>query len=88
MDGCRFQMSQRTQRLLGRRSCDPEIPAPAIRVQSSCPPFAVPPSSLRAIVIVALPLALGAGVNVKVPEGLTAGAVENKAALGISGHQE
>ena len=39
----------------------------------SCPPLAVPPLSLRNTVTVAMPLALVAEVNVKVPAGFIAG---------------
>src|SRR5437764_311703 len=47
----------------------------------SLPPLAVPPLSFRTIVIVELPLAFGAGVNVRVPLAEIAGCVENRALL-------
>ena len=40
------------------------------RLIVSCPPLVVPPVSRTVTVIVAVPLALVTGVNVKLPEGL------------------
>src|SRR5436305_14847647 len=51
--------------------CDAEV---------SAPPFAVPPLSLRLIVMVADPFASAAGVKVNVPVALIAGATENREA--------
>lgn len=45
----------------------------------SVPPLAVPPLSCTRTVMVALPLALAAGVKVSWPLGLIAGCVENRA---------
>src|SRR3954454_714420 len=47
----------------------------------STAPFAVPPSSFALIVIVAVPFASAAAVNVNVPVADTVGAAENKAAF-------
>jgi hypothetical protein len=41
--------------------------------EASIPPSAVPPSSFRTTVTVAVPFAFGAGVNVSVPSAATAG---------------
>ena len=45
----------------------------------SLPPLVVPPSSVAVTVIVAVPLAFGAGVKVSVPVGSIVGWVENSA---------
>ena len=47
----------------------------------SAPPFDVPPLSCSTSVIVAVPFASGAGVNVSVPVGETAGATLKRAAF-------
>src|ERR1700694_1198850 len=47
----------------------------------SAPPFAVPPLSLRTMVMVAEPLAFVAGVKVKAPAELMAGAEEKRPAF-------
>src|SRR5262249_25895071 len=47
----------------------------------STPPFAVPPSSWRSTVMVALPKALAAGVKESVPVGETAGPAPKRAAF-------
>ena len=46
--------------------------------EMSTPPLAVPPSSLSVSVIVAVPLALAPGVNVKAPAEETVGPTLNK----------
>jgi hypothetical protein len=48
---------------------------------ASTPPFAVPPLSVSLIVIVAVPLALAAGVYVRSPVALIAGPAEKRAAF-------
>lgn len=50
-------------------------------VDVSSPPLAVPPSSRSSIVIVAVPLALVAGLNPSTPEALTATPPANKVGL-------
>src|SRR5262249_59036652 len=57
------------------------VPFTAFSRSVSSPPLAVPPSSLRRMVMVAEPLASAAGVNVSVPSAATAGAALNRAGL-------
>ena len=48
---------------------------------ASMPPFRTPPLSVNLILIVAVPLALAAGVYVRSPVALIAGPAENRAAF-------